>query len=190
MIAAACRSAEVTHAHPLAQQGASLIACATAFAYRGVDNATLISRLCGMSLAPALLGKLSVVSGWLADDADIKPRQAAQTLGNGISALDSCVSAIYIALRFRSLGFDALLAYSISMRGDTDTISAMAGAIWGAANGLYALPEIRLASVECIADIQRVAQAFCTAVIEAECSPPSIVCVAVPAEAGYEPDIF
>jgi len=56
-------------------------------------------------------------------------------LGNGIAAIDSCITAIYIAIRFINHPFLDMLDFIQKCSGDTDTIAAMAGSIWGAYNG-------------------------------------------------------
>jgi poly(ADP-ribose) glycohydrolase ARH3 len=57
-------------------------------------------------------------------------------LGNGIAAHESCVTAVYLALRFREAGFKEMQQSVAAMGGEADTIGAMAGAIWGAMNGI------------------------------------------------------
>lgn len=95
--------------------------------------------------------RLAVALDWLASKQTKAPPAAAevrQHLGNGISAPASCVTALYCALRFVDAPFAELLAFVASIGGDVDTIGAMAGAIWGAANGVDALPESLLSRLE------------------------------------------
>jgi ADP-ribosylglycohydrolase len=63
------------------------------------------------------------------------------SLGNGIAAVDSCVTAAYIALRFLDDSFQNMCRFIANCRGDVDSIGAMAGGIWGAANGVTRLPQ-------------------------------------------------
>jgi poly(ADP-ribose) glycohydrolase ARH3 len=58
------------------------------------------------------------------------------------------VTAVYLALRFQRAKFQELLKFVIAVRGDVDTIAAMAGAMWGAKRGLTALPRELLDQVE------------------------------------------
>jgi poly(ADP-ribose) glycohydrolase ARH3 len=44
--------------------------------------------------------------------------------------------------------FDELLEFAIRLRGDVDTIAAMACAIWGASLGFDGLPQVRLEKLE------------------------------------------
>ena len=48
----------------------------------------------------------------------------------------SCITAIYIALKIIYKGFLDIFDFINKCKGDTDTTSAMSGAIWGACNGL------------------------------------------------------
>ena len=58
------------------------------------------------------------------------------------------VTALYIALRFRSEPFARLTNFVIRASGDTDTIGAMAGSLWGAARGMSQLPQGPLERLE------------------------------------------
>jgi poly(ADP-ribose) glycohydrolase ARH3 len=62
-------------------------------------------------------------------------RTIKQKLGNGMIATDSCVTAIYFALKYLDRPFKELLAEVLQIGGDVDTIAAMSCAIWGAKNG-------------------------------------------------------
>jgi ADP-ribosylglycohydrolase len=90
----------------------------------------------------------------------VAPKQVAQELGNGIRAQDSCVTACYIGLAFRESPFVDLLTYTREVGGDTDTIGAMAGAIWGAARGYQHLPEELLNKLEQRQFLEELAQRF------------------------------
>ncbi len=65
---------------------------------------------------------------------------------------------IYIAARFLGGSFTELLSFVAACRGDVDTIGAMAGAIWGAANGVAALPADALSKLEQRDRLRAVAQ--------------------------------
>lgn len=148
IIRAAHESAVVTHAHPLGCEGAGLIALATALAYRDTDYLDIIERLCQRAEAPEFQTRLKTASSWLQTDSRVAPKVVADKLGNGIAAVKSCVTAIYLALAFHSGSFTELLEFTIKLSGDVDTIAAMAGAIWGAARGLKDLPQKHLEELE------------------------------------------
>ena len=145
---AASRSAAVTHAHRFGREGAVLIAVATALAHDNTSAPEIMARLCQRSESPEFLNRLRTASEWLQGDRTVTPREVAAELGNGIAAVESCVTAVYVALSFRNRTFDELLEYAIRIRGDVDTIASMACAIWGAARGLDALPARRLEQLE------------------------------------------
>ena len=148
VIAAARASAEITHAHALGCEGAELIALATVFTLRDVPSGEIIERLYETAQHADFQAKLQRARAWLQADETASPRTVAAELGNGVTAVESCITAVFVALRFRERPFDELLAFVIALRGDVDTIAAMAGAIWGAARGLGALPPARLARLE------------------------------------------
>ncbi len=158
--AAARASAEITHAHPQGCEGAVLIALATAYACRDVPSGDIFVRLCETAQHADFLSKLQRARTWLQADQSVSPRRVAAELGNGVTAVDSCITAVFVALRFREQPFDDLLAFVIALRGDVDTIAAMAGAIWGAARGLAALPPARLARLEQCDRLLKLAQSL------------------------------
>ncbi len=145
---AARQTAEITHAHPLGQEGAVLIAAATATGTTTDSKQAILDGVIEHCRDATFRNKLATAGSWLARDERPSPQEVAKILGNGISAPESCVTAIYLALHFLHQPFDQLLAAAIAGKGDTDTIGAMAGAIWGAVNGATALPEAELARLE------------------------------------------
>ena len=148
LVMAAQRSAVVTHAHPDGSRGAIIIALATALASHGREPLAIIDRLSRHAGSDGFTVRLQRAGAWLQANRPVAPRTVAAELGNGIAAVDSCVTAVYLGLRFRDQPFDALLAFAISLGGDVDTIAAMAGAIWGAARGYEVLPRERLRRLE------------------------------------------
>ena len=46
-----------------------------------------------------------------------------------------------------------MMNFIISCRGDVDTIGAMAGALWGIANGAQRLPSVRLEARDRLVDV-------------------------------------
>jgi poly(ADP-ribose) glycohydrolase ARH3 len=138
----------ITHAHRLAIDGARLVAMATALSLHDVSTPDILASLHGSAPAPAYGRKLQVAAGWLAQDQQVSVRQLATGLGRGIAAIDSCVTAIYLGLRFRAREFAEMQSFIAQGGGDADTIGAMAGAIWGAGNGWQQLPQAPLARLE------------------------------------------
>ncbi|MFC1512369.1 ADP-ribosylglycohydrolase family protein [Candidatus Latescibacterota bacterium] len=164
LIKASRTSAAVTHAHPLGREGAVLIALATALAYNDTSSPDIIERLCQCAETPEFLSRLHKARELLRSGSNVAPQTVAAELGNGIAAVESCVTAVYIALAFRNCSFNELLEYAIRIRGDVDTIASMACAIWGAANGLKALPQARLEQLEQCDRLKAAAQSLAEAI--------------------------
>lgn len=140
LFAATAASTEVTHAHPLAISGAEKIAFATYAVLHRYPSKHIYTLLTQHDkrkpLAPE---KLQQAYLWRAKNYFASPDEVARCLGNGIAAADSVISAIYVGLRFRTASFDEMLAFIAAMKGDVDTIGAMAGALWGSFNGAGSL---------------------------------------------------
>lgn len=152
--------AAVTHAHPLGQEGAGLVALATCLAYRDTPSSELLARLQVRASSPEFLGRLQTASAWCTAGEIIAPRRVATELGNGIAASESSITAIFAAMTFRHHAFDELQRFVITLGGDVDTIGAMAGAIWGASRGISELPQAKIESLEDAERIQRLAVRF------------------------------
>ncbi|MGC4093070.1 MAG: ADP-ribosylglycohydrolase family protein [Polyangiaceae bacterium] len=151
-------TAVITHAHPLGQDGAVLVALTAALALHNSTPAEVFDALLAYSHhQPPLRERLAIASSWIARHSP-SPNEVRARLGNGISAAESCVTAIYIAQRFRNDSFITMLDFVAACRGDVDTIGAMAGAIWGARNGELALPRDQFEQLE---DPQRLRQVAC-----------------------------
>ena len=148
LVAGARASAEVTHAHPLGQAGAVVIAAATAGAASGADAHGVIAAARSSCTAEPFCGQLATVHEWRERGNAPGARVVRDTLGNGIAAARSCVTAIHAAVRFLDAPFVDLQQFVRELRGDVDTIGAMAGAVWGAANGAQRLPAEPLAKLE------------------------------------------
>ncbi|WMW80877.1 ADP-ribosylglycohydrolase family protein [Undibacterium cyanobacteriorum] len=145
LIQATERSAVVTHAHPLAIAGATIISLATQdMLHRRNLEEILANTLsfCRESGAQAFVKKLEAARTLLVKQGEVKAPDIRRQLGNGITAVDSCLTALYLALRFRDAPFMEMIECAIKLGGDTDTISTMAGALWGAYNGDESLPPL------------------------------------------------
>jgi poly(ADP-ribose) glycohydrolase ARH3 len=141
-------SARITHAHPLGIEGAVLIARASSAALVTRDWSGIFdSARAGVASAP-FLERLSLASSWLGGGAAPGPDEVSERLGMGITATESCPTAVYVALRFLDAPFEQLLDFVADCGGDVDTVGAMAGAIWGARNGESQLPSDLLSQIE------------------------------------------
>ncbi len=149
-------SAVITHAHPLAQDAAVLVALTTALALRGHTRTEILEALQEQTELRPLRDRLATAKSWIVGRS-ASPQDVVTRLGNGIAAAESCVTAIYVALRFIEDSFVNMLDFVAACRGDVDTIGAMAGAIWGARNGDSRLPPDHLSRLEEVEHIREVA---------------------------------
>lgn len=149
--------AEITHAHPWAIEGARLIALSTAAALSALETPVFLKSLVPHCESDRYRARLQTATHWLEQNEPPGSKTVARQLGNGIAALDSCITAIYIALRHRDNPFLEMLNFIRQCGGDTDTIASMAGAIWGALNGSSALEDSGLHRLEDAAEIREIA---------------------------------
>ncbi len=137
-------SAEVTHGHALGIEGAVVVAVAThalLAGARGVDAIAVAAEAC---TADELRVQLAHLADLARRDAEITPTELVARFGNGMTAQTSVATALHIAVRHLDRSFEELAAFAIRCGGDVDTIAAMAGAMWGAANGAAQLPSIAI----------------------------------------------
>jgi poly(ADP-ribose) glycohydrolase ARH3 len=152
---AAEASAHVTHAHPLGVEGAVLIAEAVHLALHGTLEPECLRAVCKRSEFTERIDALPELLSSRASAKDVSRR-----LGNRMTAQESCVTALYAYLCFRDGQFEDMVAFVNHMGGDTDTIAAMAGALYGAHSGTARLPEARLAKLEDRPGIEEAARAL------------------------------
>lgn len=145
---AARLSASVTHAHPLGQEGAVLVAAATAAALNAGNPFEILQGAASSCHLEPFTARLEIAARWLQSGEEPAPREVARQLGNGIAASASSATAVYLALRFMNRPFMEMQQYIVRVGGDVDSIGAMAGAIWGSANGAAGLPQDKLAKLE------------------------------------------
>ena len=147
---AAHDSSIVTHAHPLALEGATLVAATTAMALKGASPNEIITNLLLLAELPEYRRSLGLIREFVSERASPgrpSPQQAARSLGVSVAAHES-VPAALLAYLLHQEDYAGTLRYAILMGGDTDTIAAMAGAISGARAGVGALPAGPLAKLE------------------------------------------
>ncbi|MGY1827590.1 ADP-ribosylglycohydrolase family protein [Blastococcus sp. SYSU DS0541] len=156
--AAARRSAAITHAHPVGQDGAAIVAVAV---HVGIHQALpgdvapkLVLQHCGRAATTAELRDAVGAAGAVPEDAD--PAEVARQTGNGIAAHEAVGAALGAALRHPDDPLAAIL-FAVRMGGDTDTVAAIAGSIVGAWTGASAIPEGLLTRIEQRTRIQTVA---------------------------------
>jgi poly(ADP-ribose) glycohydrolase ARH3 len=133
----AARAAAITHGHPLGIEGGVLVARAVAMALSGRLDLAALRDGCREA---DFRGRLEVAGQ------DLSGEQVRERLGAGVEAHRSVVTAIHAAHRFGE--FLPMIAFVVSLGGDVDTIGAMAGAIFGAREGVEALPADLLGRLE------------------------------------------
>lgn len=145
----------ITHAHPLGIEGGLLIARAVAMALEGDLDLDGLHAFCVREEYRARLRRAKkLLRG------DASKMEVRRHLGNGIAAHESAVTAVYAVCRARG-DFKDMVEYIVELGGDTDTIGAMAGGIFGARNGVGALPADLLARLEQRDRLETLARALC-----------------------------
>lgn len=137
----------ITHAHELAITGAKNIALTIALILKGQSTESTIKTLIDNNTGE-YKEKLLIAQQWLIGKEDISSSIVAKILGNGIQAINSTITAITIASFFIHKDFEQMMIFIQNCGGDTDSIAAMAGAIWGASNGLDAINHPKLDGLE------------------------------------------
>ncbi|MCK4502505.1 MAG: ADP-ribosylglycohydrolase family protein [Desulfuromonadales bacterium] len=150
-------SAHITHAHPLGIEGALLLASATAIALESQGSLEIINGAAVNCKQKPFTTRLKIAQEWLQNKKYPAADEVTKNLGNGIAAEASCVTALYISLRFLDDTFENMMKFIIECGGDTDTIGAMAGAIWGAKRGAGDLPLQYLEKLESVDHLNEVA---------------------------------
>jgi poly(ADP-ribose) glycohydrolase ARH3 len=140
--ARARRSAAVTHAHPLGQDGAAVQAVAVAVAARtptsgGLDADAFLAQVAAYTGTGEFRAALQRIAA-LTRRGTTPPEVAAQ-LGNDVSALGSVPAALAAFLTHPDDAYSAI-GFAVRIGGDTDTIAAMTGALCGARGGTHAVP--------------------------------------------------
>jgi len=135
------KSSQITHAHQLGKEGATLQAYTIALATNLEPSSTLdrddfLARLNNFMPQGIYREKLNKVQALLSQPDRGK---VIFELGNGIEAFNSVPTAIYSFLS-QPHSFPQAVLSAISLGGDTDTIGAMTGAISGAYLGFDAIP--------------------------------------------------
>jgi poly(ADP-ribose) glycohydrolase ARH3 len=139
----AVKSAEPTHTHPLAKDGAALLAKAIAEVITlHLPQDICVKKFCrklkDFSKTKELKRKLSLIPQLILKNAS--NQEAKDTLGTAVTAQDSVPFAIYVFLKNKCIFKDCLFEAVLS-GGDRDTIGAMGCALSGAYLGMEALPK-------------------------------------------------
>lgn len=135
-------ASEITHSHLVGIDGAVIIAVATSQLLAHKTSEQVLDVVNMHCQTEELRSPLRIATAWLQQRQTPSASQVVGQLGNGITAPKSCVTALYMALRFIDAGFVDMMNFAVACGGDVDTIGAMAGALWGAYNGHTGLPSV------------------------------------------------
>jgi len=138
-------ASSITHANPLAQEGALMVTLATVCALKDFTVAETLKVLEQSLKLPEYQERIDIIREILVSEPDTI--EVITKLGTSVRAHESAPTAVYAYLKY---GADYLrtVAYCVSLGGDTDTIAAMAGALSGAQLGEAALPSNALERLE------------------------------------------
>lgn len=145
--AAVVQASVLTHPNPAAVGGAQLIAEAIVYGLHETEPVATAHALAA-SVPAEYAKKMQLVVELLATGKLPEPIELRQRLGTGSAAVNSCPAAVLLGLHFSNQPFAEFIAYVRRCSGDTDTVGAMAGAIWGAYHGSSNIPEQLIFSVE------------------------------------------
>jgi poly(ADP-ribose) glycohydrolase ARH3 len=158
----AAASAAITHAHPVAQDGAGIQAAAVALALsldprKPFPQDGFLKRMLALARTPEFKEKLSLVKALL--KRAVPGWGAAGVLGKSVKIHESLPFALYVFLT-RSQSFEGCLLEAVLNGGDRDTLGAMAGALSGAYLGASAIPAIWRENLENRGLIEKLALAL------------------------------
>ncbi len=135
-------ASQITHAHPLGKEGATLQAYAVALALEGGPSASTVDLLAQLKTSAThqvYKDKLEKAGDLLSRGDKSKVPEVVFWLGNGVEAFNSVPAAIYCFLR-HPFSFKEAIVEAVSLGGDTDTIASMTGALSGAWLGMESIP--------------------------------------------------
>ncbi|MHC5038524.1 MAG: ADP-ribosylglycohydrolase family protein, partial [Planctomycetota bacterium] len=139
-------ASSITHAHPLGIEGGVLIARAVALVLEEpFEPERYLSRLFDFCTEEEFRQRLATAKSWL--DREPSPAEVRSRLGTSILAHESAVTGVHAFVRHGN-DFQAMADAIIDLGGDTDTIGAMAGGIFGACHGTGALPPSLIGRLE------------------------------------------
>lgn len=148
------KSCRITHTDPRAVAGAIVLATVIRMGLEGSEPAAdvivnaAIERAQGF--APEIVKRLKTMR----DALRAEPAVAMQQIGVSGFAMESVPAALYWFLR-HPRKFDEMIVGAANVGGDADAIAAMAGAMFGAYNGLSAIPDRWFTKLESAAHIRQ-----------------------------------
>lgn len=134
--------ARLTHSHPIAIDGAAILARAEVKALhmncnRPFSPAVIIARLAALARTVTLRNKLQLIPDLI--DGEASPFEAAEAIGIGLGAQESVPYALFCFLRHPHTFMETVLS-AVLEGGSRSSLGAMAGALSGAYLGIEAIP--------------------------------------------------
>ena len=126
-------------------------------AMEGCSSIEIVDSLSEKYNEQSYLNKLNHLKEWISSNQLVNSKILKKHIGLGTPTEESCLAAMYIALSFRNEDLLSMLNYINHSGGDTDTIGAMSGAIWGAANGVNNIPDDLCEKVEGVEEMRELA---------------------------------
>ncbi|HEY9070126.1 MAG TPA: ADP-ribosylglycohydrolase family protein [Candidatus Ozemobacteraceae bacterium] len=134
------KSCRITHTDPRAVAGAIVLATVIRMGLEGSEpSADVIVNAAierAQGFAPEIVRRLKTMR----DALRAEPAVAMQQIGVSGFAMEAVPAALYWFLR-HPRKFDEMIVAAANVGGDADAIAAMAGAMFGAFNGLAAIPD-------------------------------------------------
>lgn len=155
---------EITHCHPLAIDGARVMAFLIYELLQDTTPSIALGNTLQLLETPEFQKIMLKVLDHL-NAPTLSTKQIRQYFGNSISAISSVPSAVYIGLHFADKPFTEVISTCQQLGGDTDTIAAMAGAIWGTINGSEGIPSTYLHAIEQFENIKETSTQLYTQLI-------------------------
>jgi poly(ADP-ribose) glycohydrolase ARH3 len=155
----AATSAAITHAHPLAQDGAAVQAAAVAMAlhlnpHKPFPRDAFLRRMLKLARTAEIKERLSLVRILL--KGKVPGAEAARILGKSVKIHESLPFALYAFLA-QPHSFENCLLGAVLSGGDRDTLGAMAGALSGSYLGVSAIAALWREKLENQGLIERLA---------------------------------
>jgi poly(ADP-ribose) glycohydrolase ARH3 len=140
-------SSIITHSHPIAIDGAALVAFSVAEALKNtiIDRLKFCDKLINICKTNTMSKKMILVKKFLFSN--ISDNEVSFEIGKTVLAEESVPFAIYSFLKNPESFIDCILC-AIGNGGDGDTLGAMAGGISGAHLGIEAIPHQWISKLE------------------------------------------
>ncbi len=139
---------QITHAHSLAIDSSILISSIIYYLLQSDKIISAVQKAVKKLKTEAFKSTMDKLCLIYSQGDVLSLKELIKTFGNSVSAIKSVPTAIYIALINEDNSFIDLLGQCKKVGGDTDTIAAIAGAIWGTKNSSSKIDKTIINQVE------------------------------------------